>query len=88
MVDRPGHRHRGARGAAHYPAEAVDAGGHFRRARSLARRNADRSGDTMNASTSDDLNADAFPRAGVGAPGVRRAGREGRSFPDGLHMRV
>lgn len=50
------------------------AGGLFRRARSLARRNADRSGDTMNAFTSDDLKADAFPQASAGPPGVHQTG--------------
>jgi hypothetical protein len=35
----------------------------------------------MNAFTSHDLGADAFPQAGVGPPGVRRAGREPALVP-------
>jgi hypothetical protein len=79
MVYRLGHRR--ARGAAYYPAEAVGAGGSFRRARSLARRNADRSGDTMNTFTSRDLKADAFPQVGVDPLDVQRVDRESALVP-------
>jgi len=81
MVYRLGHRHRRARGAAYCPAEAVGAGGSFRRARSLARRNADRSGDTMNTFTSHDLKADAFPQVGVDPLDVQRVDRESALVP-------
>ena len=68
---------------------AVGAGGSFRRARSLARRNADRSGDTMNTFTSHDLKADAFPQVGVDPLDVQRGGsRVGACSPNGLQMRV
>src|SRR5436190_22954925 len=81
MVYRLGHRHRRARGVAYYPAEAVGAGGSFRRARDLARRNADRSGGTMDTFTSHDLKADAFPQAGVGPLDVQRVDRESALVP-------
>ena len=89
MGYRPGHRHRRARGAAYYPAEAVGAGGPFRRARSLARRNADRSGDTVNTFTSHDLKAKAFPQAGADPLDVQRVDRESVLVPpNGLQTRV
>jgi hypothetical protein len=59
----------------------VGAGGSFRRARDLARRNADRSGDTMNTFTSHDLKADAFPQAGVDPLDVQRVDRESALVP-------
>jgi hypothetical protein len=55
--------------------------GHFAGPDPLARRNADRSGDTMNTFTSHDLKAGAFPQVGVDPLDVQRVDREPALVP-------